>query len=40
MLFGVGYMLAGHAGIRRSATGLAMVGIGAALVVLTIALGG
>jgi hypothetical protein len=40
MLFGAGYMLAGYAGMRRVATGLAMVVIGAGLVALTIALGG
>lgn len=40
MLFGVGYMLAGFAGMRRVATGLVMVAIGSALVALTIALGG
>ena len=41
MLFGAGRMLANHAGLRRPViTGLAMVAIGAALVALTIALGG
>jgi hypothetical protein len=40
LLFGAGHMLAGYAGMRRVRTGLAMVGIGAALVALTIALGG
>jgi hypothetical protein len=40
MLFGAGHMLAGYAGMRRVRTGLSMVGIGAALVALTIALGG
>jgi len=40
MLFGAGHMLAGYAGMRRVRTGLAMVGIGTALVALTIALGG
>ncbi len=40
MLFGAGYMLAGYAGMRRVPTGLVMVGIGAALVAITIALGG
>ena len=33
-------MLAGYAGLRRVRTGLCMVAIGAALVALTIALGG
>ena len=40
LLFGAGHMLAGYAGLRRVRTGLAMVAIGAALVALTIALGG
>ena len=40
LLFGAGHMLAGYAGLRRVRTGLAMVAIGAALVGLTIALGG
>ncbi len=40
LLFGSGHMLAGYAGLRRVRTGLAMVAIGAALVGLTIALGG
>lgn len=40
LLFGAGYMLAGYAGLRRTVTGLCMVAIGAALVALTIALGG
>ncbi|MDR3405968.1 MAG: VIT1/CCC1 transporter family protein [Chthoniobacter sp.] len=40
LLFGAGYMLAGFAGVRRVRTGLCMVAIGAALVALTIALGG
>jgi hypothetical protein len=40
LLFGSGYMLATYAGLRRTPTGLAMVAIGAALVGLTIALGG
>jgi hypothetical protein len=40
MLFGVGQMLARHAGMRRFLTGLVMVAIGAVLVALTIALGG
>ena len=40
LLFGTGHMLAGYAGLRRIRTGLAMVAIGAALVALTIALGG
>ena len=40
MLFGAGHMLARYAGLRRVVTGLAMVGIGAVLVALTIALGG
>ncbi|MDD5199943.1 MAG: VIT1/CCC1 transporter family protein [Terrimicrobiaceae bacterium] len=40
MLFGAGCMLAGYAGMRRIRTGLAMVGIGAALVAIAIALGG
>jgi hypothetical protein len=40
LLFGAGYMLAGYAGMHRIVTGLAMVAIGAALVGLTIALGG
>jgi hypothetical protein len=40
MLFGTGYQLASYAGLRRVRTGLCMVAIGAALVALTIALGG
>ena len=40
MLFGAGCLLAGYAGMRRIRTGLAMVGIGAVLVALTIVLGG
>ncbi len=40
MLFGAGHMLARYAGMRRILTGLVMVGIGAALVAITIALGG
>ena len=40
MLLGAGCLLAGYAGMRRIRTGLAMVGIGAVLVALTIALGG
>ena len=40
MLFGAGYLLAGYASMRRIRTGLAMVGIGAVLVSLTIVLGG
>lgn len=40
MLFGAGHMLARYAGLHRIVTGLAMVGIGAVLVSLTIALGG
>jgi hypothetical protein len=40
LLFGAGHMLAGHAGLSGFRTGLAMVAIGAALVILTIALGG
>jgi VIT family len=40
MLFGAGHMLAGYAGMHRVRTGLSMVAIGAALVALTIALGG
>jgi VIT family len=40
LLFGAGHMLAGYAGLRRIRTGLCMVAIGAALVGLTIALGG
>jgi hypothetical protein len=40
LLFGAGHMLAGYAGMRRARTGLCMVAIGAALVALTIALGG
>jgi len=40
MLFGAGHMLARYAGLGRVVTGLAMVGIGAVLVALTIALGG
>ena len=40
MLFGAGYLLASYAGMRRIRTGLAMVGIGAVLVALTIVLGG
>ena len=37
---GAGHMLAGYAGLRRVPTGLSMVAIGAALVALTIGLGG
>ena len=40
LLFGCGHMLARYAGLRRIRTGLAMVGTGAALVALMIALGG
>jgi hypothetical protein len=40
LLFGAGHMLAGYAGMSRVRTGLCMVGIGAVLVALTIALGG
>ncbi|HTI37079.1 MAG TPA: VIT1/CCC1 transporter family protein [Vicinamibacterales bacterium] len=40
MLFGVGYLLARHAGYRPWRTGLAMVLLGVVLVGLTIALGG
>ena len=40
LLFGAGHRLAVYAGLRPVITGLAMVGIGAALVALTIALGG
>jgi len=40
MLFGAGAMLARYAGLRPILTGLAMVGIGAALVAISIALGG
>lgn len=40
LLFGAGLMLAGHAGLRRIPTGLAMVAIGGALAGLAIALGG
>lgn len=40
LLFAAGRMLASYAGLRRGVTGLAMVIIGAALVALTIALGG
>jgi hypothetical protein len=40
MLFGAGYVLAGYTGMHRIRTGLAMVGIGAVLVALTIVLGG
>lgn len=40
LLFGAGHTLAGYAGMRRIPTGLSMVAIGAALVALTIALGG
>ena len=40
LLFGAGHMLAGYAGLHRVPTGLSMVAIGAALVALTIALGG
>src|SRR5215204_3120697 len=40
LLFACGYMLAGHAGLRRIVTGLAMVAIGSGLVALAIALGG
>lgn len=40
LLFGAGWMLASYAGLRRTVTGLVMVGIGAVLVALTIALGG
>jgi VIT1/CCC1 family predicted Fe2+/Mn2+ transporter len=40
MLFGAGCLLASYAGMRRIRTGLAIVGIGAVLVALTIILGG
>ncbi len=40
MLFGAGAMLARYSGLRPALTGLAMVGIGAALVAISIALGG
>lgn len=40
LLYASGHMLARHAGLRSVATGLAMVGIGSALVSLAIALGG
>jgi VIT1/CCC1 family predicted Fe2+/Mn2+ transporter len=40
MLFGAGCLLASYAGMRRIRTGLAMVGIGAVLVAVTIVLGG
>jgi hypothetical protein len=40
LLFGAGHLLAGHAGLRRLPTGLAMVAIGSVLVALAIALGG
>jgi hypothetical protein len=40
LLFGVAYKLAQHAGLRPVRTGAAMVGIGAALVAIAIALGG
>jgi VIT1/CCC1 family predicted Fe2+/Mn2+ transporter len=40
LLFGAGHRLGGYAGLHRIRTGLAMVAIGAALVALTIALGG
>jgi hypothetical protein len=40
LLFASGYMLAGHAGLRRIVTGLAMVAIGTGLVALAMALGG
>jgi hypothetical protein len=40
MLFGSGYKLAAHAGLRPVRTGCAMVGSGAGLVALAIALGG
>jgi len=40
MLFGAGHMLGRHGGLRPVRTGLSMMAIGAALVGLTIALGG
>lgn len=40
MLFAAGWMLARYAGLRPLVTGIAMVGIGAVLVAITIALGG
>jgi len=40
MLYGAGAMLARYAGLRPVITGLVMVGIGAVLVAITIALGG
>lgn len=40
LLYASGHMLARHAGLRSVVTGLAMVGIGSALVSLAIALGG
>ena len=40
LLFGAGHMLAGHAGLHRTRTGLCMVAVGAGFVALTIALGG
>lgn len=40
LLYASGHMLARHAGLRTVVTGLAMVGIGSALVSLAIALGG
>jgi VIT1/CCC1 family predicted Fe2+/Mn2+ transporter len=40
MLFASGWILARYAGLRPMVTGVAMVGIGAALVAITIALGG
>jgi len=40
LLYGAGYMLAGHAGLPRVITGLSMVGIGATLVAITRVLGG
>jgi hypothetical protein len=40
LLYGAGHMLVAYAGLNRIVTGLSMVAIGAALVALTIALGG
>jgi VIT1/CCC1 family predicted Fe2+/Mn2+ transporter len=40
MMFGCGYVLARYGGYRPWTTGLVMVGLGTALVAITIALGG
>jgi VIT1/CCC1 family predicted Fe2+/Mn2+ transporter len=40
MLFACGVIMARHAGMRTIRTGLAMVGVGVVLVLITMALGG